>query len=747
MSIFERMNIVDSWFFSTSLWYLMLLAIGIIFFPFTRAIFHNFYDYGYGFSKAIGIALISYVTFVLGTVHILPFTSMTLYLIVGMSAYLAYRVSRRHKPISSRRMTIIIIEEILCMSCFFLWSYIRAHEPSIRGLEKYMDFGFINSALRGNYFPSLDIWLAGKAINYYYFGHVTGAVLTRLSTLPAYIGYNLILAQLFALSVMGAFSLGFNIAYHAFAKNMKLALTTGFLATFLTNLGGNLHTIYAFTHGYPNENPVPFWKIGAKFSLAELLHPIELLNKLPINYWYPNATRFIPFTIHEFPLYSYVVADLHGHVFDIPFVLITLGLLFTLFIHKQNRRDKDSDIFDLRNLKAELPFTQGYLGYILLIGFFISIHLMTNAFDAPIYLALTGVVVLALRGISKEFFTYVGILVVTFFLFNQPFSHGFEPFATGLGFNCVSTGLSQTINSALKGTGLETKLIFENNCQSSTWWMLLTLWGFFLFNFLFFIGHAALYRFKLSRISSFILILFAFSTLLVLAPEFIYAKDIYPSHFRANTLFKLGYQAFIMMSIASTYTFILLKKHFKTSWLSKTYIVMFVPLFALVAIYPSFAIDSYYGSQGQKPQLNGQLWVEKTFPEYAEIIGYLNSHTTGQPTILEAQGDSYTDLNLVSSYTGLPTVGGWYVHEWLWRGSADAVGKLQPDIKEMFEGTQRPKTMALLQKYRVQYVVIGRHEREKYPLLDESKFEALGKAVFRSKTNDGVVYQIPVDTH
>ena len=57
------------------------------------------------------------------------------------------------------------------------------------------------------------------------------------------------------------------------------------------------------------ENPVPFWHLPLSIQF------------FPNMYWYPNATRFIHNTIHEFPLYSFVVSDLHGHVLDIPIVL------------------------------------------------------------------------------------------------------------------------------------------------------------------------------------------------------------------------------------------------------------------------------------------------------------------------------------------------------------------------------------------------------------------------------------------
>src|SRR5439155_25382729 len=51
-----------------------------------------------------------------------------------------------------------------------------------------------------------------------------------------------------------------------------------------------------------------------------------------------SSDLFIPFTIHEFPSYSYVVADLHGHVFDIPFVLLTLALLVVFLVHQFDKK-------------------------------------------------------------------------------------------------------------------------------------------------------------------------------------------------------------------------------------------------------------------------------------------------------------------------------------------------------------------------------------------------------------------------
>jgi len=710
------------WLTFTIWWYAVISLIGLLFLPTTRLLFKRFYDQGYAFSKIIGILCITYATFIGGTLKILPFNSTSLFIIILAAGGLNVYIFKKTKD-NFRFSWIWLVEEVMFLAALCLWAYVRGQEPSIRGLEKFMDYGFMNSALRGEFFPPKDMWLAGKSINYYYFGHLTGAVLTRLSNIPAQISYNLILATIFALGITEAFSFGLNIAYVGFKKNIKLALLTAILASFLLNFGGNLHTAYSFTEGYPNDKPVPIWELKPKYSVKDIAHPLKSFDKLAENYWYPNATRFIQYTIHEFPMYSYVVADLHGHVYDIPFVLLTLALLWLFFEGSTRKEEHIPDWL-----------------YVVLFGFMTAIHYMTNAFDAPIYLILTTILFFVVFKFTREFFIYMALLVGSFILFNLPFTLNFEPFATGVGINCAPAFLV-----AYKKIG---PFLFEaGNCQISPWWMLVTLWGFFWFNFAFF-GAKLFPSIKKSIRSAdyFVLLLFAFGTLLIAIPEFAYAKDIYPTHFRANTMFKLGYQAFMMMSIASAYVFISFRSTIKKAnkLLSISYFLLGIPLFLLVSLYPSFAIHSYYGN---KPTtfLEGTSWLTSSFPENAEIVQFFNTQVKGQPIILEAQGDSYTDYNVISAYTGLPTVAGWWVHEWLWRGSSDAVGKIIPDIQNMYQSTDKLLTKTLLTKYGVEYVVVGPSEREKYPQLQNNKFGALGKVVFTTSSGTSYVYKITLD--
>jgi len=714
------------WLLITFQWYLALLIIGVIFTPLTKKIFKNFsFDFGYPFAKTLGIILLSYFVFVLGTAKILPFSRLSLIFSLCLFAIINWFIFKKnkkqtiHQPLVTNHLLIIIIEEFLFFFCLFFWTYVRSQEPSIHGLEKFMDFGFINSILRTKFFPPKDIWYSPEPINYYYFGHLSGALLIKLSNIKASIGYNLILATIFAQGVTQVFSLIINIIKRYDQKLSQFkAIIFGLIGAYLVNFGGNLHTIYLFTKGYPNENPIPFWKILSGFN--------------PAAYWYPNATRFIPFTIHEFPSYSYVVADLHGHVFDIPFVLLTLALLFMFFT----------------SYKKILNYKFLILNSIFL-GFMSAVHYMTNAFDGPIYILLTMIVFFFLFGISIKFFINTIILFVSFTFFSLPFSWFFKPFISGIGVNCSPKFLTDI--------GKIGPFLFEaGNCQISPLWMLFILWGFFWVSFLIFIFiikkqkyPSNTYRLSLDM---FLLILFSFSLFLTIIPEFFYIKDIYPAHFRANTMFKLGYQAFSMMGIASIVTFFLIK-HGQDSVLSlqknKKQSSIIYYLLSLIftvflffpSIYPYFSIPSYYGSLIRKVQLDGQDWLKTSYLEDNEIIDYLNKNEKNQPVILEAQGDSYTDYERISAFTGLPTVAGWWVHEWLWRGSSDVVGKRIPEVVELYESNDESKTKFFIKKYQIKYVVISRLERQKYPNLNEEKWLKTGRLIFKSSNGFGALYQ------
>lgn len=726
------------WLIISLSWYLFLLGIGLIFFPLTYKIFNQFSDSGYAFSKILAILFLSYVSFFLGTIKIISFNQTNLFLLIFFFSIINLLIFIKTKKFKINKK-IIIFEEIIFFIAFLFWVFVRGQEPSIRSLEKFMDFGFINSILRTKFFPPKDIWYPPESINYYYFGHLTGALLIKLTGIKPTIGYNLILSTIFALGITQVFSIILNII-NLFSpkkihwlKNIFIAI----LGTYLVNLGGNLHTIYVLTKGYPNENPIPFWEI---FSRCNTLLP-QICEKVGIQlhpYWYANATRFIPYTIHEFPSYSYVVADLHGHVFDIPFVLLTLILLFNFFINLKKDNFQKSPIFNTKKLISINSLSTNAI----FLGFLTAIHYMTNAFDGPIYLLLSITIFFVSLGVSTHFIYFLLILILSFIVFSLPFSLFFKPFISGIGVNCGEKIFSFT--------GKIGPFLFEkNNCQSSPLWMLFLIWGFFWINFLFFSiliikpKQSSLFSSDnkiAQKILDFVYLLFVFGIFLVLTPEFFYIKDIYPAHFRANTMFKLGYQAFIMMSIASVFTLFLIQKY-----KNRLLFIFYSLLFIFIFIYPFYSIPSYYGQLNRKVELDGSLWLLNEYPEDKEIIDWLNNNVNNQPVILEAQGDSYTDYERISSLTGLPTVAGWWVHEWLWRGSPDFIGKRIPETTALYESRDLNLTKELIRKYNIRFIIVSTLEKQKYQNLNEEKFKKIGRLVFQSSNQKGVIYQVKIN--
>lgn len=659
-------------------WWLLFFVVGVIAFPLTWLIFKRFVGIGYAFSKTIGFLIISYATFLLALFKIAPFTQTTLYVVsVSFATLNIYIFRKNKKEISSnilKDFRIILIQEILFIFGLLAWSLIRGFQPDIVGLEKLMDLGFINSILRSDYLPPVDMWFAGLPINYYWFGQFFVAVITKLSRIPSYITYNLMLATILGLSLSSAFALITTFVKNFKPKiNLKIAIAAGLLSALLLNFGGNFHT------------------------------PIYVLKDGPDKYWYPDATRFIGYnpdvndkTIHEFPLYSYVVSDLHAHLINLPFVLLYITLLWRLLSKKKQRP------IDL------LPS-----------GLVLGVMFMTSAWDFGNYLLLTGVstFLFSLRknglkiksiietGVSVGTILIIGLMTVSPFLFN------FESIAQGVDF----------VNAR------------------SRLWQLGVLWGMPAILTLVFISILFKSTSKFKKVKNiktpdlFVASMLITSWILITLPEIIYVKDIYiASHHRANTMFKLTYQAFVMFYLSSGYIALRVLTFFKNKKRKTLAALYFVFIFGAVLVYPYYAIKSYYADLKNYRGLNGETWLENKYPDEYEVVLWFRENVSGQPTILEAPGDSYTDYNVISSYTGLPTVSGWFVHEWLWRGDSKFPQERVADIVQVYTNDDIELTKKLLQKYNVEYVIIGYFEREKYPKLNEEKLGQIGQQVFVS---------------
>ncbi|MBQ5755265.1 MAG: hypothetical protein IIV90_06315, partial [Oscillospiraceae bacterium] len=376
-------------------WWGVFFLLGLAALPYALALFGGLRDKGWAFSKVLGLAFCSWLSFAGATgqsFRLLPFRVWSCWLWLGLFAFCGWvcllagpdpqrphglkcrlwawgqkvRAALKDKAFLRRAAA----EEIAFFLALALWSYLRATNPELRDLEKFMDHGFVAAILNSTWMPAQDMWYAGEGINYYYYGHFATAYLCRLAGVGSAVGYNLSMATTFALTLSLSAALGYSLMGlfcagrpAPFGKKREELLCTGgaVFSALLVAVGGNGH---AFVHGLV----LPFLnRLGLVDYTAE--------------YWYPDATRYIncyegstDATIHEFPFYSFIVSDLHAHVLDICFVLLFLALSLVWLGHaRQNARAGGS-------LPAGVVCPAFFL-----CGFLLGLMAMTNFWDFAIY--------------------------------------------------------------------------------------------------------------------------------------------------------------------------------------------------------------------------------------------------------------------------------------------------------------------------------------------------------------------------
>lgn len=689
---------------SLLLWWFCILIIGWIFLPSTGRVFTGFFDRGYLFSKTIGLALITYSVWLCSSLGIAPFSRsiIVVSLIVALcTVFLLLKGGRTVIRLVKSHYRIFLGEEALFLFGLVVWSYIRGLQPDIHGLEKFMNYGFVNSILRTSSMPPRDMWFAGEGINYYYYGHLICALLIKLTAIKPSVAYNLMIATLFSLTFSLVFSLAGNLVFLQAKQTIKKVIAGGLIAALLVACGGNLHT-FIFAHLLPTAKRADLY--GGEIK----------------SYWYPDATRYIGYnpptedkTIHEFPCYSFVVADLHSHVLNIPFVISFIALLLAYCVRPVRTKGAQQ--------RGENGYTPPLL--FLLCALMLAVFYMTNPWDLPIYLMVAGFVMLYTKRAHHHFHwkTLAAIVLLSLAIIALcmvlaiPFLLHFKPFSQGLGFTHARSPLYQ----------------------------LMVLWGYQLVVVISFAAVLIFQRRSAPRreqegettgiADRFVLILFLSAIVLIILPEIIYVKDIYiPSFHRANTMFKLTYQAFILFGIGVGYSTIRILSRGGRGLIHHSVNIVLLIMLVVPMLYPFQAVRGYYGSPlpNRYRELDGLLFLNRMYPGDAAAVAWFNKNIQGQPVILEANGDSYTDYGRISMATGLPTVLGWFVHEWLWRGNTEQISTRAGEVATVYESDDLPATESVLAKYQIEYITIGSLERDAFKMLKEAKLLALGRKVF-----------------
>ena len=682
-------------------WWAMMLVLGIAAWPLCARIFSSFTDKGYVFGKILGGLIPAWIMWFFGSLRLLKFGTAAVIVITLLSAaglwLLGHFIFKKNTAelLKETPIEAVLIREAIFTAAFVFFCYVKCNNPDAYGTERMMDYGFMQSIFRTEYFPPEDFWFAGENLNYYYFGQYYCTFLTKLSLNTVDYGYNLSLAMCFALCLSFAFSLVYQLMLGHSGDKRKAAVAGTLAAMVLPGAASMHYILFNFL--------VPWaWDI------------LAIPGEKP-SYWYADSTRYIGYhpqtndrTAHEYPAYSFLLGDLHAHVINIFVVLTILAILYAWI--RDNEEEGKGSVFACELKKPRLW----------VLSFLTGICVMENFWDFPIYFVVSGAILLALnlrrqikplRVVSSTMLQGVVVLLVSLIV-SLPFQLSFKAMASGIAWAENHTPIYQlAILWALPLsllTGFAIGVI--KNCKGDS----VRNW---------------LRSFETSDI--YVLLIGFCGAGLILIPEIIYIVDIYSGDFkRFNTMFKLSYQAFILLNLMMCYAvsrFVMKPDGAKQrKWgIIAGVLLIFCCGYFITALRMSagniLEEENYKG-------LRADAYIEREDPMDSDAVYWARENIPSGSVVLEANGDSYTIYNRVSVITGLPTVLGWHTHEWLWHNDLTPVDERVELVRRMFVDADKE----LMLKYGVDYIFVGFCEYEKYGDwgLDVNSLMELGEVVY-----------------
>ena len=653
-----------------------------------------------------------------------------------------------------------------------------------KGGEKPMDFSYFNALIKSVSYPPYDPWYARGYINYYYWGFLIAAIPTKLLGIVPSIAYNLLLPSFFSFTASSAFCVGWNLSERGLGKHselkeskpLKRKILSGLIAAIFVLIIGNFGTIKMIIQGFQrlSEMASPYTNDGIFNTASSFLEGIKIFYKdCNFNYypgdWYWIPSRTIPGEpITEFPYFTFLYGDPHAHLFALPITLLALCWIVSLINERMHYEGK-----------WEFPVK------LLVGGIIIGALRPTNTWDYPVSLVIACGSILYIfikyamipkkifpnltmqqRTMILGIFTAISFGLISYFLYH-PFSKWY-----GQGYTSINdwTGEKTPLDAYLTHWGYFIFIIYSWLLNEVVNWLRITplsvlnkfypyrkgiISAFLLLlaaivflimrgviiNILVIPAIAILFLLLFRKGSSekqrFILLLTCIGLALTLLVELVVLTgDIG----RMNTVFKFYLQAWTCLAISSSWylsQLIMTIKNCKKNNVILGWITMILLLSMSVILFPIIAsadkitdrishtvpitLDGMEYMRYSSYTENNQ--VMDLIQDY-ELIRWMQDNIKGTPIIIEANTPEYRWGNRITIYTGLPGVIGWNWHQRQQRtiNPSDWVFKRVEDVNTFYSATDISVAKELIEKYKVDYIVIGQLEKIIYPQEGIDKF-------------------------
>lgn len=732
-----------SWFIPTLWWYVVTLLATIACLPVTLFLFRRTVGQGAAFARPVAMLVTIWPAWFLS--GIVPGLDMwiqpLLWVLLLLVAVVGWLGVLRSRMVNRDTIYHHGVAELIHLAVFAGALWFRGYGPNADFTEKPGELMMLSSVMHSTSVPPGDAWLAGHGLNYYYIGYAIWGGFGKMAALAPAEVFNLALVSTFAMAFVAISGLVATVLGRFYGE--WAARIGGGIAGFMALVMGNPWSSWKWLQGEAGDG---YWGEGIGWNASRIIR-----DSLDPDYGYNPIT--------EFPSFSFVLGDLHPHVMALPFAATALGLAWVLLTMGPTRSGESV----LRREAARIALAGAFIGALYAI----------NSWDFPTYAGiailglLIGTVGIGWRSQLGAVAIFIAAAVIAWLPFHLNFHAPSNPIDSPVG---AALGWIPVVGGVLKSIGLYQGLATTPGAFFGIFGfqyvvMLALVVGEVVrrrepvlsqrlrrqgerpysdpvsgylaigFGVLCFIGAVVLpmpllmlcgfpvivvwlllerdARLSPANIS---LVLFALALLLLLIPEFFYISDIYTGS-RMNTVFKVTYQVWLLMSVVAGIGAVAL-------WKSVRFNVVLryaVPVAGAAVLVYGLVYPVVGGQQWLDWRNPAREWVgidglaylnaNPDSPQAAEYeaIQWLRENADEDDAILTAGGGEWDSaVGRISSGTGVPTIIGWLGHERQWHLGDEALLAEMPqrvnDVNAMYAG---PPSQELLDKYGVTLIYIG----------------------------------------